>query len=408
MSVPEFSNSTQVCIIGGGPAGVIAAYLFARHGVSVVLLEGKADFNREFRGDTLHASSLEILNQLGLADEVLQQANSKLENLSFTFPDKVITLADFSAMDTKFPYVAIIPQEKFLNHIVDKAKAFSNFNILMGAQVRELKEANGKVTGVKYTCEGKEHELDATLTIGADGRGSSARRLAKIDLGKTSPPMDVIWFKLSLPEDSEMKEAVSGRIGSGAMIIIINRKEYLQVGYVIMKGGYKALREKGIEHFHNVIKTLSPELGDIVTELKDWKDMAVLSVVTGRVDQWYKDGLLLIGDAAHIMSPVGGVGINYAIQDAVAAVNQLVEPIKQNRLITSDLAEVQKRREKAVSVIQGFQSFIQKRIIADALKSDKDFEPPLPMKIVSKIPFVRKRLAHFLAYGIRHEKVEGL
>ena len=408
MSVPSLPEKTQVCIIGGGPAGVIAAYLFALRGVSVVLLEGKPDFDREFRGDTLHASSLEILDQLGLADEVLQEANSKVQNLSFTFPDRVMTLADFSAMESKFPYVAIIPQEKFLNYIVGKAKELNGFHILMGAQVRELKEVNGKVMGVKYTFEGDESSLDADLTIGADGRGSTARRLAKIELGKTSPPMDVIWFKLPIPAGPEMKEAVSGRIGSGTMIIIINRKEYLQVGYVIMKGGYKALREEGVEHFHNVIKEHAPELGDSVTTIKDWSEMAILSVVTGRVEQWYKDGLLLIGDAAHIMSPVGGVGINYAIQDAVAAVNQLADPIKQDRLSTTDLAGVQKRREPAVAFIQKFQSFVQQRIISDALKSDKPFEPPLPMKLISKIPFIRKRLARFLAYGTRHERVEGI
>lgn len=408
MSLPDLPEKTQVCIIGGGPAGVIAAYLFALRGVSVVLLEGKPDFDREFRGDTLHASSLEILDQLGLADEVLQLANSKVQSLSFTFPDRVMTLADFSAMDCKFPYVAIIPQEKFLNHIVNKAKQLTGFHILMGARVRELIEVNEKVAGVEYTFEGNEYALDAGLTIGADGRGSTARRLAKIELGKTSPPMDVIWFKLPIPAGSDMKEAVSGRIGSGTMIVIINRKEYLQVGYVIMKGGYKALREQGVEHFHHVIKELAPELGDAVTTIKDWSEMAILSVVTGRVEQWYKDGLLLIGDAAHIMSPVGGVGINYAIQDAVAAVNQLTDPIKQDQLGTADLAKVQKRREPAVAFIQKFQSFVQQRIISDALKSDKPFEPPLPMKIISTIPFIRKKLARFLAYGTRHERVEGL
>lgn len=403
--IPE---KTQVCIIGGGPAGVISAYLFALRGVEVVLLEGKPDFNREFRGDTLHASSLEILDQLGLADEVLQQATSKLQGLSLTFTDKVMTLADFSAMDSKFPYVAMVPQEKFLNYMVDKAKRFSNFRIFMGAQVRELKETNGKITGVKFYYEGNEHELDATLTIGADGRGSTARRVAKLELGKTSPPMDVVWFKLPMPAGSALKEAVSARVGSGAMIIVVNRKEYLQIGYIIMKGGYKQLREQGIEHFHKVIKELSPELGGLVTGIKDWSDMAILSVVTGRVERWYKDGLLLIGDAAHIMSPVGGVGINYAIQDAVAAVNQLADPIRENRLTASDLAEVQKNREPAVSTIQNFQSFVQKRIIADALKSDKPFKPPLPMKVASSIPFIRKKLARFLAYGARHERIEGI
>jgi len=405
MSIP---TKTQVCIIGGGPAGVISAYLFALRGVSVVLLEGKKDFDREFRGDTLHASSMEILDQMGLADEVLKQTHARIEQLSLSFAGSEITMADFTAMDSKYPFVAIIPQVKFLNYIVDKAKQFSGFNILMGAQVRELKESDGKVTGVKFTYEGNEHELDATLTIGADGRGSSARRLAKIELGKTSPPMDIVWFKLPLPEDVELKEAVGGKLGSGTMVVVVNRKEYLQIGYVIMKGSYKELREKGIESFQETLKRIAPELTSVVSEIKDWSQMAILSVVTGRAEQWYKDGLILIGDAAHIMSPVGGVGINYAIQDAVATVNQLADPLKEDRLAVSDLAEVQKKREPAVAAIQKIQSLIQNRVVASALKSDKDFSPPLPMRIMTKFPFFRKKLAHFLAYGKRHERVEGI
>jgi 2-polyprenyl-6-methoxyphenol hydroxylase-like FAD-dependent oxidoreductase len=408
MSAPEIPTSTQVCIIGGGPAGVIASYLFALRGVDVVLLEGKKDFNREFRGDTLHASSLEILEQMGLVDEVLDQTHARIEKLSLSFSDSEITMADFTMLESKFPYVAIIPQDIFLSYVVEKAKQFSNFSVLMGAQVRELKEIDGKVSGVKFTYEGKELELDATLTIGADGRGSSARRLAKIELGKTSPPMDIVWFKLPLPTDTELVEAVSGKLGSGTMIVIINRKEYLQVGYVIMKGSYKELREKGIEDFQETLKKMAPELSSVVTEVKDWSQMAILSVVTGRAEQWYKEGLLLIGDAAHIMSPVGGVGINYAIQDAVATVNQLAVPLKENRLTIIDLAEVQNKREPAVATIQKFQSLVQNRVIASALKSDEDFRPPLPMRILSKFPFVRKKLAHFIAYGKRHERVEGL
>ena len=405
LGIPE---KTQVCIIGGGPAGVISAYLFAKRGVPVVLLEGKPDFNREFRGDTLHASSLEVLEQMGLADEVLAKTLARIEKLSLTFGNSEITMADFTLMDSKYPYVAVIPQELFLNYIVEQAKQFSDFHILMGAQVRELKEENGKVTGVKFTYEGNEHEMNATLTIGADGRGSTARRLAKIELGKTSPPMDIVWFKLPLPKDVQLKEAVGGKIGTGTMIVVVNRKEYLQIGYVIMKGSYKALREQGMEHFYDVIKKLAPELSSVIAEIKDWSQMAILSVVTGRAEQWYKDGLILIGDAAHIMSPVGGVGINYAIQDAVAVVNQLTVPLKENRLSISDLEEVQKKREPAVASIQKLQSLIQNRVVASALKSDKPFAPPLPMRILTKFPFVRKRLAHFLAYGRRHERVEGI
>ena len=372
-----------------------------------MLLEGKKDFDREFRGDTLHASSLEILEQIGLVDEILNLSHSRIKKLSFSFSNSDLTMADFSAMDTKYPYIAIIPQEKFLNHIVEKGKELSNFTVLMGAQVRELMEENGKIIGVKFGYEDSERVINADLTIGADGRGSTVRRLAKINLIKTSPPMDVLWFKLPLPTDTVPLE-VNGRIGSGTIIVIINRKEYLQVGYVTMKGSYKKLREEGLEHFYHEIKELAPELANTITDITDWSQIAVLSVITGRAEQWFKDGLLLIGDAAHIMSPVGGVGINYAIQDAVAAVNQLAKPIMHGRLTLSDLSKVQKRREAAVSLIQGFQSLVQQRVIKDALKSDEPFSPPLLMKLISKIPYARKSLAHFLAFGIRHEKVQDL
>ncbi|NKB38389.1 MAG: FAD-dependent oxidoreductase [Gammaproteobacteria bacterium] len=407
MPIEERPGETQVCVIGGGPAGVIAAYLFALRGISVVLLEGKNDFDRDFRGDTLHASSLEVLEQLGVVDEILEQATSKIQKLSLTFADTEIDIADFCAMQTKYAYVAIIPQVLFLNHIVEKAKKLDCFSVLMGAQVRALEEINGKVSGVHYTLNGEEQILPAKLVIGADGRGSSARRLANIKLGKTSPPMDIVWFRLALP-DGEKIEDVNGRIGAGTMIVIIGRKDHLQVGFVIMKGGYKALREKGIDSFHQTVSQLAPELSTVITAIKDWSEMAILSVVTGRAEQWYKDGLLLIGDAAHIMSPVGGVGINYAIQDAVAAVNLLTDPIKQNHLDTNDLARVQKRREPAVIVIQSFQSLIQRRVIRAALKLDASLSPPLPLRIISKFPFARKKIAHFLAYGRNHEKVDGL
>jgi len=408
MSESDIPDETQVCIIGAGPAGVIAAYLFALRGVSVVLLEGEKDFDREFRGDTLHASSLEVLDQLGFADEIVALCNSKVGQLNFKAAGHSLEIADFSGMDSPFPFVGIIPQEKFLSYLISKAEAISKFKILMGARVKELKLVDGKITGVKFTRDGNENELNSVLTIGADGRGSTARRLADLKLGKTSPPMDVIWFRVSIPDDAALKESVDIRIGSGTMVVMVNRGDYIQCGYIIMKGSYKELRKQGIEHFQNEIKGLAPELTSTISEITDWSQCAILSVVTGRAEQWYKDGLLLIGDAAHIMSPVGGVGINYAIQDAVAAVNQLADPIKEDRLTISDLAGVQKRREPAVAIIQKFQSLVQQRIIRAALKSDEVFSPPLPIKIISRIPFIRKRLAYFLAFGLRHEKVEGI
>ena len=406
MSDSDCPDKTQVCIIGAGPAGVICAYLFALRGVSVVLLEGEKDFDREFRGDTLHASSLEILDQLGFADKILALCNSKVANLKLNASGYLLEIADFSGMDCKFPFVAIIPQEKFLNYIVKEAEKLSGFTLHMGARVKELKKVNEKVTGVKFTKDGREHELDCLLAIGADGRGSTARRLADMKLGKTSPPMDIIWFKVSIPENSGLTESVNGRIGSGTMVALINRGDYIQAGYIIMKGSYKELRKLGIEHFRNEIAALVPEITSTISEITDWSQCSILSVVTGRVEKWYQDGLLLIGDAAHIMSPVGGVGINYAIQDAVATVNLLADPIKENRLNVTDLAMVQTRREPATRFIQKFQTFVQKRIVSNALKSDKPFSPPLPLRIITKVPFFRKKIAKLLAYGKCPEKVE--
>jgi len=408
MSAPELPTKTQVCIIGAGPAGVIAAYLFALRGVSVVLLEGEKDFDREFRGDTFHASSLEVLEQLGFADDVVALCNSKVGQLNFKSAEHSLQVADFSAMECKFPFVGIIPQEKFLSYMVSKAEVLPDFKILMGARVKELIQVDGKITGVKYKQDDKEYDLGSLLTIGADGRGSTARRLANIKLGKTAPPMDVLWFRVTIPKDVELKESVDVRVGSGTMLVMVNRGDYIQCGYIIMKGSYKELRNEGIEHFHNEVKTLAPELTSTISEIGDWKQCAILSVVTGCVEQWCQDGLLLIGDAAHIMSPVGGVGINYAIQDAVATVNLLADAIKEERLSITDLAKVQSRREPAVKFIQTFQMFAQKRIITSALKSDKPFSPPLPLRVVSKLPFMRKRIAKFLAYGKCPERVEGV
>ena len=401
------SNSTRICIVGGGPAGVIAAYLFALRGVSVVLLEGRKDFDRDFRGDTLHASSLEILQQLGMADEVLQQASSQVRKLSIAFGQTEINIADFYAMDSEFPFVAIIPQAVFLKLVVDKARDLPEFTVHMGAQVRELLQADGKITGVKYTLGDEDRSLSADLVIGADGRGSTVRQLAGLELGKTSPPMDVIWFRLPLSGNSKIQD-VNGRIGSGHMIVIIGRKDHLQVGVVIMKGSYKALRSEGIESFHTMVTQLAPELRETITEIKKWSQMAILPVVTGRVEHWYREGLLLIGDAAHVMSPVGGVGINYAIQDAVAAVNLLAKALQSGKTDTEMLAAVQSRREPAVATVQRFQSLVQQRVIKAALSSRQTLRPPLPLRLISRIPYARKQIAWFLAYGTRHERVKGL
>lgn len=401
------SASNHVCIVGAGPAGVILSILLARQGVPVTLLEAQNDFDRDFRGDTLHASSLEILQQIGFAEPVLELCHSKIQKFQFTTHEDNITMADFSILDTAYPYIALIPQQKFLTFMTDEARKFPNFRLIMNAKFHELIVKGDKVCGVKYRKDGSEHEVPACLVVGSDGRGSRVREKAGIKLGKTSPPMDVIWFKLPRNENMGAENHTGIQFGSGSMLVILDRGNDLQVGYVIVKGSYKALRENGIPALKNELIKIAPELEPSLSTLNDWSQCAILSVVTGRVEQWYKPGLLLIGDAAHVMSPVGGVGINYAIQDAVAAANVLTEPLCQKQVTETDLADVQHRRERSVRFIQSVQSLAQKRIIAGALKSDKAFRPPLIIRILTRFAFFRKRIAKTMAYGIQPEYLEN-
>ena len=402
MTVP---SGTQVCVVGGGPAGVIGAYLLARKGIDVVLLEGEPDFNRDFRGDTLHSSSLEILDQLGHADAILDLCTSKVAQLRMESGGMTLNIADFSRLASRFPFVGIIPQSRFLEYMVSQAESLPGFTILRSARVHGLIRHDGRTSGVRYEYEGREHELFAMLTVGADGRGSTVRRLADIKLEKSSPPMDVLWFTQPVPDSLQGVDAVNVKIGNATMLVQIDRGDYLQLGFVIIKGSYKELREKGIDHFHQEVTGLMPELSGTIKTITDWKQIAILSVVTGRVSQWYRDGLLLIGDAAHVMSPVGGVGINYAIQDAVAMANCLAKPVRENALTIEDLKLVQVRREWPTRFIQTLQGMIQTQIINNALKSRGAFKPPLPLKMLSKAPFLQRRFAHLLSYGLRHETI---
>lgn len=394
----------NICIVGAGPAGVVLGLLFARQGIPVTVLESQPDFDRDFRGDTLHASSLEIFDQIGMAESILKLSNGRLDKFKFDTADSKITIADFAMLETKFPFVALIPQEKFLDYLTEEAGKIPGFQLVLNAKVTGLITDNDQIKGVFYQHEGQEKRLNAYLTIGADGRGSTVRQKAGIKLGKTSPPMDVIWFKLPHVDD------ISGQVakihfGSGTMLVMIDRGDEWQMGFVVIKGSFRSLREKGIEAFHNELLKLVPELEKSLHVINDWSRCAILSVVTGRVEKWYQPGLLLIGDAAHVMSPVGGVGINYAIQDAIAAANLLTGPLKKSNVTESDLAAVQQQREKATRFIQTVQAFIQKRIIANALKSDKPFKPPLPIRILSRFSFFRKTTARVMAYGLQPETI---
>ncbi len=393
---------TTCVVVGGGPGGTVLALLLARKGIDVMLLEAHQDFDREFRGDTLHPSVMEVMDQLGLAERLLELRHTEVRSLTLQTSAGQFRPVDFGRLKTRFPYITMLPQTSFLEFITEEAKRYSNFRLVMGARVRELVEEDGVIRGARYEGHDGKHEVRAVLTVGADGRGSRVRRLAGFEPIKTSPPMDVLWFRL--PREQEDPEDAILRFGRGHIAVLLDRFDYWQAGYVIPKGAYPELRAEGIESLRRSFAELIPEFADRVGHLEDWRQASLLSVESSRCPRWYRPGLLLIGDAAHVMSPVGGVGINYAIQDAVTAANVLAEPLKasQERLMDLDeryLAAVQRRRELPTRLIQRLQALIQQRILAPALRSNAPFAPPLFLHLLPHVPILRDIPARVVAFG---------
>ncbi|HEY9892400.1 MAG TPA: FAD-dependent oxidoreductase [Candidatus Sericytochromatia bacterium] len=397
-SHPSVSDvqQTTCCIVGGGPAGVVLALLLARQGIGVMLLEAHKDFDRDFRGDTIHPSVMEIMEELGLAERLLQLPHSKMRKLTIQANNQQSAAfsADFSRLKTRYPYIMVLPQVKFLEFITEEAKKYPNFQLVLGANVQELIEEDGEIRGVRYRGHGGWHEVRSQLTVGADGRHSKLRQLVGFEAIETSPPMDVLWFRL--PRKSDEAEGLNGRIGKGHIVAMLDRSDTWQIAYVIPKGRYQKLRAEGLAALRESIVEVVPELSDRVAQLKDWSQIAFLSVESTRLKRWYRPGLLLIGDAAHVMSPVGGVGINYAIQDAVVAANILSEPLKKGHLHLWDLAQVQRQRELPTRIIQAFQSLMQQQILVRAMNSDGQFKPPFFLSL----PILRDIIPRLIGLGV--------
>ena len=397
---------TQCCIVGAGPAGAVLGLLLARAGVPVTVVESHSDFDRDFRGDTIHPAVMEIMDQLGLAEGLLKLRHSKIHAVVIQTPAGAVTMAEFRRLRTPYPFITMLPQVDFLEFITTKARAYPNFRLLMGRRVEELVEEDGVIRGVRYRSDDGRHQIRAALTVGADGRGSLVRHLAGFRSAKTSPPMDVLWFRLPRYPTDVATESITFRVQTGRLLIVFDRSDCWQVAYVFAKGTYQRLREAGLAALRTSIAELAPEFADRVEALEEWKQVAVLSVESGFVKRWYRPGLLLIGDAAHIMSPVGGVGINLAIQDAVVAANVLAGPLGAGRVRLSDLAAVQRRRGWPTRVIQAFQSVAQKRLIAEALDSTRPFQLPLPLRLLRRAPILNALPARLIGFGLWRARVK--
>lgn len=399
-------QKTTCCIVGGGPGGMMMALLLARQGIPVTLIEQHRDFDRDFRGDTVHPSVLEILDQIGLAEPLHQFPHAKVYGPTIRFSNTTFSPFDFRRLKTKFPYIMMIPQTTFLQFLAREAGKYSNFRLVMGAQAESLLEEDGMIRGVRYRAPDGMHDLHALLTVGADGRFSKIRQLCDFEPIKTSPPMDILWFRLPhMPEDKGHTDRVVGGLGMGKVLAVFPRHDYWQVGYVFPKGQYQQLKAAGLEALRKSILEIEPEFANHVQTLTDWRQFSLLSVESSRCPVWYKPGLLLIGDAAHVMSPVGGVGINYAIQDAVVAVNLLTEPLRSGKLDVSDLARVQREREWPTRIIQRIQTAMQKRMVTRVLGSKEPFSIPLSIRLLFKTPILRDLPPRLFAFGVKRVRL---
>jgi 2-polyprenyl-6-methoxyphenol hydroxylase-like FAD-dependent oxidoreductase len=394
---------TTCCIAGGGPAGMMLGFLLARAGVAVTVLEKHADFLRDFRGDTIHPSTLEVMHELGLLDAFLKLPHRRVERLGAVVGDTQVQIADFTHLPTRCKFIALMPQWDFLDFLADNGRRYPGFDLRMRAEVTDLIEEGSRVVGVRATTSDGELNIYATLVVGADGRTSVVRERGGLKVEDLGAPMDVLWMRLSRRE-SDGAEAL-GRIAAGKMMAMLDRGDYWQCAYVIPKGAAEEIRAKGIEAFRQAIVSVAPMMRDRVQELRSFDDVKLLTVKIDRLMQWHRPGLHCIGDAAHAMSPVGGIGINLAIQDAVAAANHLAAPLAAGTVSDDDLAAVQRRRMFPTRMTQRLQVFAQNNVLSRVLASTGALTPPWPVRLLGRCPMLQRIPARLVGLGIRPEHV---
>ena len=394
---------TRCCIAGGGPAGMVLGFLLARAGVDVVVLEKHGDFLRDFRGDTIHPSTLQVMHELGILDEFLKRPHQEAKRLVGVIGGVEVMIADFSYLPTRCKFIAFMPQWDFLDFIADQAKRYPNFRLIMDAEVVDLIEDEGKIAGVRATTPRGPLIVRAPLTVGADGRTSLVRQKAGLIVEDQGAPIDVLWMRISRsPTDPQQP---LGRFDRGKIFIMLFRGEYWQCGFVIHKGGIDEVRERGLDAFREDVAEVAPFLRDRVSELASWDDIKLLTVTVDRLKSWTRAGLLCIGDSAHAMSPIGGVGINLAIQDAVAAANILAGPLRDGPPAADLLSRVEKRRSFPTKMTQGLQVLIQDRVIRRVIGSTAKLELPWPVRLARKFPILTRIPARVIGMGFRPEHV---
>jgi 2-polyprenyl-6-methoxyphenol hydroxylase-like FAD-dependent oxidoreductase len=397
---------TRCCIVGGGPAGMMLGYLLGRAGIETLVLEKHADFFRDFRGDTVHPSTLQVMDELGLIDDFLNLPHQELQKMEGKFGDATIRLADLSRLQIKYPFVAFMPQWDFLNFLREKGKRFPSLNVMMNAEATDLIWSGDSVVGVAAATSAGRLDIRAELTIGCDGRHSTARQCAGLEVEEIGAPMDVLWFRASRHPNEN--ERLFARIQTGKMLVTFDRGDYWQCAYVIPKGQYDAVKARGLGAFRDDVTGMAPILASGISDVRSWDDVKLLTVAINRLKRWTRPGLLCIGDAAHAMSPVGGVGVNLAIQDAVATANLLAAKLVNGCPPEAELEAVQRRREFPVRMTQAMQVVVQNNIISAAIRpGDQPIRPPMIMRLVNAIPWLQGVFARFVGVGVRPEHVHS-